>query len=284
MGMRIKLINMIKILFGEFNGVQVFLAPISLFYWIQSDTILAAGTSLLSFRIHYFPLLAFLIILCYTAFMVLKLSLLHHGSRSEFWDSVIDLHVSVLALVLIALILYALSGFIAYFYGIRGTLKTTMYMLFKLFTASIILYHYFFHAWLLPYYKRGYGRKRSRLCLLAWLKKNRFSFVRHSGLLLVFAFAAVRIYQLAIHFIISPALEGFESFTGLDLRLKLYPFMHIDDIFANVGVILLAFVLSNLLFFPLVYALVRFSRKVNPIIFSPVRQISLPKQAEEGSL
>ncbi|MDY0151601.1 MAG: hypothetical protein RBS43_04955 [Candidatus Cloacimonas sp.] len=273
-----------QILFGEFNGIQVFLAPIALFYWIQSSTILSAATSLLSFRIHYFPLLAFLIVFSYTMFMSLKLNLFHQGAKAEFWETIIELHVSVMALILIALIVYAISGFVAYFYGITGTLKTTMYLLFKLYTALLIAYHYLLNVWLKPYYLRSYGRNRAYRALHSWVRINKLAFVRYSAFILVVVYAAVRLYLLLINYAIIPVMEGISAYTGLDLRLKLLPFMHVDDIFVNVGVLLLAFVLSNLLFYPLIYWIKQFIQMFNPIQLkaAQTKQTTIP--LEEGQI
>lgn len=265
MGMPYKLTRILKALLGDYNGVQVFWAPITLFYWIQSGTILASATSLFSFRVHYFPLLAFLVIFFYTIFMIVKLKLFHSGTDSDFWDGIIELHVSVMALVLIALIVYAVTGFMDYFYGLHGTLKTSMYMLFKLYTAMLIMYHYLFNYWLQPYYKRNYGRKRAHLSLYAWIRGNVAVFVRYSLLLIVIVFASIRLYLLMINYALVPILEGWKSYAGVDLRLHLYPFMHVNDVFINVGVLLIAFGLSNLFFSPIIILVSRFTKLIHPI-------------------
>ena len=49
--------------------------------------------------------------------MLLKIKLLYNCDNGEYLDMVIQFNVSVMALVLIALIIYAVSSFLAYFYG-----------------------------------------------------------------------------------------------------------------------------------------------------------------------
>ena len=242
-----------QVLFGEYNGIQVFLAPVTLFYWIDGSSILSAGTSLLNFRVHFFPLLVFMIIFAYTAFMMTKLKLFHTGSQSDYIDTLIDMNISVLALVLIALIVFAIASFLAYFYGIRETVRPAMYLLFKLYTSILIFYYFFVHQWLKRFYQRGYGRDSATKALKAWIRKNQLGFIRYSVLLIAIVLAAIRLYQIMISYIIDPILSGFTSIFGFNPHLHLVPFIHNQDVFINVAVCCVAFVMSNLLFFPIIF-------------------------------
>jgi len=240
-------------LFGEYTGIQVFLAPITLFYLIETDSLLSAATSLLSFRIHYFPLLAFSIILSFVLFIMIKMRLIHQESKTDYLDSIIDLNISVIALVLIALIIYAVSNFLSYFYGINGTIKTAMHLLFKLYTSLIIMSSFMYGVMLAPYHKRNYGRKRAFQAIKAWNRKNKLLLLRYGLVWVLIAIAATRFYQLLIQLVYDPAISIINDFWHIDIRLQLYSFKHVDDIFVNLFVCLLAFVISNLLFYPIIY-------------------------------
>ena len=238
---------------GEYTGVQVFLAPITLFYLIETDSLLSAATSLLSFRIHYFPLLVFSIIFTFVLFMMLKIKLMQHVTKAEFVDIVIELNLSVMALVIIALIIYAVTDFLSYFYGIRGTIKSSMYMLFKLYTSLIIIHQFLFRVLLAPYYKRSYGRNRAIKAFKAWSRKNKLLLFRYGLIWVLIIIAATRFYQLLINLVFDPALNIINNLWGFDPRLRLYPFVHVDDIFLNTLICLFAFAISNLLFYPIVF-------------------------------
>jgi hypothetical protein len=238
---------------GEYTGLQVFLAPITLFYLIETDSLLSAATSLLSFRIHYFPLLAFSIILAFVLFMMLKMRLIHQESKTDYIDNVIELNISVMALVIIALITYAVSSFLSYFYGINGTIKTAMYLLFKLYTSLIIMSSFMYGVMLAPFHKRNYGRKRAVQALKAWSRKNKLLLLRYSLVWVLIIIAATRFYQLLIQLVYDPAISIINDFWHIDIRLHLYSFKHVDDIFVNLFVCLLAFLISNLLFYPIIY-------------------------------
>jgi len=238
---------------GEYTGVQVFLAPITLFYLIETDSLLSAATSLLSFRIHYFPLLVFAVIFAFVLFMMLKIKLMHADTTAEFIERIIELNISVMAVVIIALIIYAVSDFLSYFYGIRGTIKSSMYMLFKLYTSLIIIHQFLFSVLLAPYFKRSYGRNRAIWAFKAWSRKNKLLLFRYGLIWVLIIIAATRFYQLLINLVFDPAINIVNNLWGFDLRLRLYPFVHVDDIFLNILICLFAFAISNLLFYPIVF-------------------------------
>jgi len=242
-------------LFGDYNGIQVFVAPITLIYWIDSSSLLSSATSLISFRMHYLPLLAFLILFVFSIFMLLKIKLLYNCDNSEYLDMVIQFNVSVMALVLIALIIYAVSSFLAYFYGIKGTIKSGLLLLFKLYTVFLILYHYIFNVVLTPYYQRQYGYSRALKAFLSWARNHKFLLFRYILLILLVIFFAVRFYELILRFILMPLISVIGNYTGFTIKFKLYPFVMIKDIFVNVIMLTGAFVVSNLFFFPVIQLL-----------------------------
>ncbi len=239
-------------MFGKFLGIQVFAAPITLFYLIKSESILRAGTSLLSFKIHYLPLLVFLIMLAFMLFMLIKLKLIQRGSADDYLDSVIQLNLSMLVLVIIALIIYAVSGFLAYFYGIRGTLKHSIYLLFKLYTSLLILYYYLLNHLLNVDYISRRSRRRAMQYIRAWSMKHKFLFLRYILFLALVIMAITRLYILLVHFVLVPVLTGIKNYAGIDLRFSLAQFFTLKDVFMNVAVLVGAFLISNLLIYPLI--------------------------------
>jgi len=266
--MKLKLPNLIReilnVLFGDYNGIQVFIAPVTLIYWIDSNSLISSATSLISFRIHYLPLLAYLTILAFVIFMLIKMKLLYHCSSSEFIDLTIQLNVSVMALILIALIIYALSNFLAYFYGIKGTVQSGLYLLFKLYTAILILYHYLFNVVLAPFYRKRYSHLYALKNFFIWARNNKFLLFRYVLVIVMVVFFAVRIYQIVLQFLIMPAINGIGNFTGLNFRFKLYPFVRISDVFTNFLSILGAFMISNLFFFPIIWVMKYFIDRFLP--------------------
>lgn len=244
---------LVEALFGKYLGIQVFIAPITMFYLIRSDSIMKAGTSLLGFRIHYLPLLVFLIMLVFMLFMMVKLRLLQGGTYQDYIDSVIELNISMLGLIIIALITYAVSSFLAYFYGIKGTVKDSMYLLFKLYTSLLILYHYLLNHLLTAFCPTQLGRRRAIRYIKAWGLKHKYMMLRYLVFLSLVVMAMARLYILLIHYALAPILTGLKEYTGINLRFSLVQFYGLQDVFFNVAVLFVAFMISNLMIYPLVY-------------------------------
>ncbi|MCK9310587.1 MAG: hypothetical protein PHH43_08945 [Candidatus Cloacimonetes bacterium] len=255
----------LNIAFGSFSGMQAFMAPVTMLYLVRSDSILSVLTSLFSTHIHYFPLIIFLITLCFIIFMLIKLRLFHFGNIQEYVDQVIDINLSTLTFVIIALIFYAITAFVAYFYGISGALKPGLALLFKLFTSMLVFFHYIHYIWLQPFYQRQYGLKRSLQALHARIRNHKMGFMRFTTFMLVVIFATVRVYQLYMAYIIVPLLEGFKKYAGIDLRFRLLPFNRISDVFLNVLILFVVFIVSNILFSPAIFAIHRVFLSLNPI-------------------
>jgi len=256
---------LLGVLFGDFSGIQVFLAPITLLYVIQSQSILSSLTNLFTLRLHYFPLVIYLIFIAFVLFMIAKLWQMEPRGRGQLIDRIVELNLSVLTLVIIALMYYALSAFFAYFYGIKGTLKPGLAIIFKLFTTLIIIYHYMLHVWLEPYKKRGYGWDRSMRACKAWLRWHKYSFARFSILIVALIILSVRLYQLAIGYMIIPCFEGLKDVWNIDIRLGLLPFNSISEVYINSALLLVALLLSNLIFYPLVFTVTLVLHHLNPI-------------------
>ena len=118
-----------KLLFGDFNGVQVFLYPLTLFVWIDDLSFSFVVTGLLTVYKHYFPLFIFLLVLLYVFFLILKSHSVYlynypDSSLQEkrfFRNSVINIHLGLL-FVVIGGVLYMLATF-QYYCHIQDTLR-----------------------------------------------------------------------------------------------------------------------------------------------------------------
>lgn len=262
---------------GDFNGIQVFWSPGTLLYILSSTGVLAALSSALSFRMHYMPLFIFLIVLAYVVFVAAKLKLFYANLPGAWLDEFIGLNISVLGLFLISLIIYAVSAFMLYFYGIDGTLKPVLLLLFKSYTAIIILYHYLLSLWMNPFYGRNYGRIRARKAFLAWLRKHVYIAVRYTILVMIMVLAAIKLYQIVISLVLMPFIEGLASSTGLNLQLNLQAFYSMNDIVINLGILILALLISNTVFYPLVYSVNKLAQWLLPI--KSLRSVSHAKAA-----
>ncbi len=264
---------MLKAMCAEYNGIQVFLYPVTLLYWISSTSILLPFTSLLTLRIHYLPLTFFGVLLIYVCFMVLKIYTClfpgpqkHHPKlKSEFYDLVIQLHLVLFVTVMILMVYYILSRFLSYFYSIDLPLKQGVMFLFRAFTVFLILYYYLKSMWLQPLRARKYSKKRCDILVTGWISKNIWAALKYTAMMSIVVFAAVKLYLLVIAYFITPVLSGLRHLLGLKLDIELIPISGIGSVFYNLFMLAAAFMLSNLLFYPIIVLSQKLNKSIHPM-------------------
>jgi hypothetical protein len=258
---------------SEYNGIQVFLYPTTLLYWISSTSILLPFTTLLSVRMHYLPLTFFGVLLIYVCFMVLKIyTCIFPGPHKhypklmdEFYNMVIQLHLVLFVTVLVLMVYYILSRFLGYFYRIDLPLKKAVMFFFRAYTVLLILYYYLKSMWLQPLRERKYSQKRSTLLVTGWISKNIWAAVKYTGMMAIVVFAAVKLYLIVISYFISPVMEGIRHLLGLKLDIELIPISGIGSVLYNLFMLAAAFMLSNLLFYPIVMLSHKLNKSMHPM-------------------
>ncbi len=264
---------MLRAMCAEFNGIQVFLYPMTLLYWISSASILLPFTSLLSMSIHYLPLTFFGVLLIYVCFMVLKIYTCvfpgphsHHPKLlDEFYELVIQLHLVLFVTIIVLMVYYILSRFLGYFYRIDLPLKQGVMFFFRAFTVLLILYYYLKSMWLKPLRARRYSQKRSLLLTIGWINRNPWAAVKYTVMMSVVVFAAVKLYLIAIAYFITPVLSGIRHLLGLKLDIELIPISGIFSVLANLFMLAAAFMLSNLLFYPIIVLSQKLNNSMHPM-------------------
>ena len=258
---------------GQYNGIQVFLYPVTLLYWISSASILLPFTTLLSLRMHYLPLTFFGVLLIYVCFMILKIyTFVFPGPRSghpkllgEFYDKVIQLHLVLFVTVLVLMVYYILARFLGYFYRIDLPLKQGVMFFFRALTVLLILYYYLKSMWLKPMRDRRYSQKRSTLLALGWANRNPWAALKYTVMMIVVVFAAVKLYLIVIAYFITPVLSGIRHLLGLKLDIELIPISGIGSVLANLFMLAAAFMLSNLLFYPIIVLSQKLNNSMHPM-------------------
>jgi hypothetical protein len=258
---------------SEYNGIQVFLFPGTLFFLLSSDSLVGSFTSLLSLRMHFLPLVFFTVLLAYVCFMGLKIytSLfdgphsLYPGKMDEFYDYLIRLHLTLFITVIVLMVFYVLSRFMSYFYGIELPLKKAVWFTFRAFTVLLIAVYYFRSTWLATLMKQRMSISRSKRYWLAWSSRHPFVFLKYSALIIVVMVAAVRLYQLSIVLFISPVLSFIGTLSGLNPGIELIPVSGMFSVFYNVFMLFSAFLLSNLFFYPIIYLAQNLVESLHPI-------------------
>lgn len=254
----IGLINCLaRYLFGSFNGIQVFLYPGLLLYWLRSDRLVEVISDLLGLRIHYFPLGVFLLLGLYVAFILLKYRAMSSAKPSqpggELATFVVDLHVKLLTVLLCFALLFVFAAFTRYFYGIQVPVKLIASWTARALGGVMILYYYLADTWLSPWLNRGHKRQAAVSRTKVYARRHPKTYVAFNLFQIVMVLALARIYVNLVEYIYHPILTLLGSALRLEFELK--PIL-IDGHLAlwwNALLTALAFLISNLGFIPLVW-------------------------------
>lgn len=246
--------QMFYLLFGDFNGIQVFLYPMTLFWWIDSDSFLLAVTGLLTNQRHMFPLSLFLLLVLFMAFITVKVYSSTSGSQGgsaaeqrAFRGILIDLHKVILIALVAASLIYLLASFLNYYYGIQLPLKKLYPLLFRASSIFLVFYLGLRNIWTQPY--RGQGNSSSRACRsVRWnMTHDPLGHLAHALAVLMLAILASFLFNQVVLNLLFPLLEA----GGIRPKLMLLRPVGIFALLYDVFVFGVAFLLSNLLFSPL---------------------------------
>lgn len=260
--------SIFKFLFGDFNGVQVFLYPWTLLWWVRSESLLYSVTGLLTIHKHFFPLAIFCLLFLYMMFLIVKNSsaILKDGAassaadRRSFWKMVIELHRILLLTVMGAVIIFALASFLRYYYNIRVPLKAIYPIIIQAYSVVLILFYTLKNVWTEPYRNRGDNMDKAYLKVGRQFRKDPKAFLLHASVLISMIFVGCFIYNLLIMNLLFMLVERF----GIAPKLEMLAPTTIWALLYDIFVMAAAFMLSNLLFSPIVTLVNHFSGRFKP--------------------
>ncbi len=272
------LIRIFSLLFGDFNGVQIFLYPMTLFYWIDTDSFLYASTGLLTSQKYFFPLVVFLLSFIYVAFLVIKNhSAIYSDERPHpaaekdtFNHTVIGLHKLLLVIMFSVGMIYLVAAFLDHFYGIVLPLKVIYLSLARLVCVLLILGYAIRNSWTRPYRERGLELKRVYVLVRKDYSDHPGRYLLHGTAYFLLAIIFSAFYNL----IVLNVFYLLFSLIGVSPNLYLAITTGFPALFYDILVLCVALMLSNLLFSPLVKLGARMAEKLHPHHFQAVPEAS----------
>lgn len=261
--------TLLRYTFGSFNGIQAFLFPGLLLYWLDSDRLVTVVSDLLALNIHYFPLCVFLLLGSYVAFILLKNRALNSGltgsAKLDTGAFIVDLHKKLLIVLISFALLFILSGFFKYFYGIRIPVRTIASWTARVLGIGIILYYYLLHVWLAPWLKRGHSQHSSAERSFVYARLHPWRFVGFTLFQVIMIFVLARVYVNVLEYVYHPLFMVLGSATGIRIELKLWSLTSNLALFLDVFLAIVALMISNIFFIPLVWVAELSSRIMHPI-------------------
>ncbi len=261
-------IRIFSLLFGDFNGVQVFLYPMTLFYWIDTDSFLLASSGLFTSQKYYFPLVVFILVFIYTAFLVIKnYSALHsdehthpQAERTSFYLTVIDLHKALLLIMVTAALIYLVSAFLRHYYGIEVPLQTLYLALGRIVCVLLILVYALRNSWTRPYREQGMELRRAGVMVQRDYHAHQGRYLLHGSVYALLAILVSALYNL----LVLNVFYSLFSLIGISPNLYFAATSGFPALFYDIFVLCVSLMLSNLLFAPLVKLAVHLAEKFHP--------------------
>ena len=257
-----------KLLFGDFNGVQVFLYPLTMFVWIDDLSFSFIMTGLLTVHKHFFPLFIFLLLLLYVFFLVLKSHSVYQYNypdsspqeKSFCRKAVIDIHLGLLLVVISSGVLYMLAAFFSYYYHIKIPLKIIYPQSFRVLSALMVILLACLHYLMLPHRKAGASITRSYRNVIVGIRRQPWSYMLYSLAICLAAVLASFIFDYLVGQWIFPILLAL----NLSPELIMLPVTGFLALLYDVAIMGAAFMLSNLLFSPLAFLIGNIADSLHP--------------------
>jgi hypothetical protein len=249
--------SLIRHLFGSFNGIQVFLYPGLLIYWMQSDRLIEVVSDLLGIKIHFFPLSIFMLLFLYMIFIVIKHLVLFRGRSGKVLSRVgafvVDVHEKLLAVLICFALLFVFAGFFKYFYGINLPIKLISSWTARALGGLLILYYYLGHVWQSPWLQLGHSIPGAITRTRVYARMHPRGFIAFNLFQIIMVLVLARVYVNMLEFIYHPLITLFGSATGLEIELNPVPLGSNLSLFWNALLTGNAFLISNFFFIPLVW-------------------------------
>jgi len=249
--------SLIQNLFGSFNGIQVFLYPGLMLYWLQSDRLIEVVSDLLGLNIHYFPLSIFLLLFLYMVFIVVKHMVMFPGETgtrmAKVGDFIVDAHEKFLAVLICFALLFVFAGFFKYFYGISLPVKLIASWTARALGGLMILYYYLEDVWLSPWLRLGHGKPGSVTRTRVYARLHLRGFFAFNLFQVIMVILLARVYVNMLEFIYHPLLMLIGSATGIVIELNPVSLGTNLALFWNILLAGAAFLISNFFFIPLIW-------------------------------
>ena len=253
-------LNSIKsVLFGEWNGLQVFLVPTSVFFLIDDASLQLWFFGLFTRQLFYIPLVLFILLLLFLTTLIIKQSVslesMKLGTKEcnkWLYDYILGIHELLLVVIFSFMIVYVLTAFLKYFYSIQFPLRYIYLKIFQFMTIGLILYVYLRNYWLKITLNTNHSRKRNTAMLLIYIRNNRRSFIIHTLYVLAMVLLSVHVFKWVVNLFLDPFVTELTKWIGIPMRFTVVKVVTTLDLLYNVYMLFCAFIISNLLYAPFV--------------------------------
>ncbi len=270
-----KIINeFLKACCGEWNGLQIFLIPTTLFYLLDGFSVARWVSEILTMQVQFFPLVLFVAALFvvlfaigkqYTFYIKPELAISSKVRKELMYEFVFGIHKIILIVLMAFMIGYVLSSFLRYFYNVKMVTRNTYAVVVHILCVFMVFYQYTMNLWLSHFLKRGYHPDRAMTYLEVYMKRNKIAFIRYTLTMVIVMSFSVYLYRILITQLVAPIIELLFVTTNISLKFSVIPVTSSFGHISNVCVILVAFIVANLLFAPIMNLLNALMKRLHPL-------------------
>ncbi|HOH46373.1 MAG TPA: hypothetical protein PLX59_00915 [Candidatus Cloacimonadota bacterium] len=246
----------LKVLFGSWNGIQIFFFPMLIFYWFDSTSLVEWFSGLLNTQVHQLPLTLFLLVFLYVGFLFFKfysyisINPESKGLNRDLMRYTLDIHKGLFLILFVAIMIFVLGSFLSYFYGIKLPIRRIYASLFQYISLTLIMFYYIQSVWTAPFRRRGYSIDRSINYVILFGRRTPWTLLIFTGVIILVVICSTLLYRLVVFNGISLIIEYLNTIVPDGVLLQMISARNSGEVLLNVVNILIAFLISNLLFAP----------------------------------
>lgn len=267
-GKVIKIKKFLYLMFGEWNGVQNFLAPSLLIFMFDYQSFFQWLVNLLTYQIFYLPVALYAAVLMFLVLIMLKavaqwkntickedVKLKKKLGRDLLVPLFIRFHQWLFAILTLMMIVYVLRNGYAYFYKTHVSMYKIYFWIVRLSVVYITLYVYMLLDVAVPLVKKGHSLKSAERYLICYIFCKPVQALLRYFLQFILILFTIQIFRYFVIFVERYNDMGLLFMSELPVRIVFKDAQSTVQVLANVMILLGGFLLSNLLYSPLMYVL-----------------------------
>lgn len=260
--------KLLYLIFGEWNGLQNFVAPSVLIYMFERQSFFHWFVNLLTYQIFYLPVVLYITVLIFVGFMMLKAAVQWknivckrtgklHGKlgRDLLLPLFIKMHHWLFSILVLLMLVYVLRNGYAYFYKNHVSMYKIYFWIVRLSTAFFCFYIYMLLDVAVPLIKNGHSLRRAERFLRSYFFCRPAQALLLYGVQFILIFLTIYIFRYAVQIIDSFNESGLLFNSPMPVRTVFKDARTLGQMISNFAILPLAYIFSNLLYSPLMFIL-----------------------------